>query len=155
VADLDDDYWAMGEENTLAYQSWHLDNDGALLRGLEAGCRLADVVTVASEGEAEAVIRNAGVEPSKVRVVPNGLHASILGLPRDYENGFSNDGVLTIGWAGTASSIQGLDLCARALGRVVTKYGKRVRVRLVGFQPSAASDVVAQAPERARRHRAR
>jgi glycosyltransferase involved in cell wall biosynthesis len=142
VADLDDDYWSMGPENTLAYQSWHLDDDGALLRGLEDGLRQADVITVASQGIREAVVEHAGVPDSKVHVVPNGLHASILGLPRDYERGLSNDDVVTIGWSGTASSIQGLDLCARALGRIVTKYGDKVRLRLVGFQPQAASETV-------------
>lgn len=140
VADLDDDYWAITPDNAHAHQEWHVNDDGALLRGLEEGCRLADLVTVASHGEAEAVIRHAGVRPDKVRVVPNGLHAAVLGLPRDYENGFTNDGVVTIGWAGTASSMDGLGLVAKPLGRILRLFGpERVRLRLVGFQPQAAS----------------
>ena len=135
IADLDDDYWAMepSEDPSSAYYAWHTEDDGALLRGLEEGLGLADLVTVASSGELEAVERNAS--PRAVTVVPNGLHASILGLPRDYENGLSNDGILTIGWAGTASSHDGLELCAKELGRVLRRHTDRVRLRLVGFQP--------------------
>lgn len=138
VADLDDDYWSM-EPGTVAYQSWHLDEDGALIRGLEEGLKLADQVTVVSP-ELAAVVAGHGVSPSKVDVVPNGLHASILGLPRDYERGAMNDGVLTIGWAGTASSIQGLELVGRALGRALESFPDKIRVRLVGFNPDAAPD---------------
>lgn len=139
VADLDDDYWHM-EPGTPAYQSWHEEDDGALIRGLEEGLKLADQVTVASHTLADVVDEKLGGKSAKVNVVPNGLHASILGLPRDYERGQSNDGVLTIGWAGTASSIAGLDLVGRALSRALTRYAGKLRVRLVGFDPAAAPD---------------
>jgi len=138
VADLDDDYWAM-EPGTYAHKSWHEDEDGALIKGLEEGLALADHVTVASSGEAAACAEH-GVQPDKISVVPNGLHASILGLPRDYECGTTNDGVLTIGWSGTASSIEGLDLVGRALSRALTRYAGKVRVRLVGFNPQVAPE---------------
>jgi glycosyltransferase involved in cell wall biosynthesis len=138
VADLDDDYWSM-EPGTPAYQSWHVDEDGALIKGLEEGLKLADAVTVASVGEAMACAEH-GVDPDKIAVVPNGLHASILGMPRDYERGTTNDGVLTIGWAGTASSIAGLDLVGRALSRALERYAGKLRVRLVGFDSAAAPD---------------
>lgn len=141
VADLDDDYWSMSPDtHRVAYQEWFVKNDGELIDGLGQGCRMADLVTVASEGELEAVQRHAGI--SDVSVIPNGLHAAILGLPKDYENGFSNDGVLTIGWAGTASSMDGLELCAKALAKAAVTYRGKVRLRLVGFNPAAASPAI-------------
>jgi len=143
VADLDDSYWDM-EPGTLAYRAWHEEDNGALIRGLGEGLELADLVTVASEGEAAACAAH-GIRPDKVRVVPNGLHASILGLPRDYEHGFSGDDVLTIGWAGTASSVAGLDLVTHALRRAVDSYPGKLRVRLVGFQPDGAPPEFAKA----------
>lgn len=150
VADLDDDYWSITPDQ-WAYGQWH---EEGLIRGLEEGLRLADFVTVASEGEREAVHKHAGVPLERIKLVPNGLHAQILGTPRDYENGFTNDGVLTIGWSGTVSSQPGLELCAKPLGRLAHTLGRdKVRIRLVGFQPQAAGPealkhLVNQDPER-------
>lgn len=125
VLDLDDDYWALDPSNPAA-AGW----PPSQLDRLRSATRAADAVSVASQALAEVVRAQTGVDASKVHVVPNGLHAAILGWPRDYE---ADQRELIVGWSGTASSARDLDLVARPLARIVEYGDGQVKLRLVGL----------------------
>ena len=123
VLDLDDDYWELDETNPAA-SFW----TSTMRAGLANGVEMADVVTCASEELARRMRERFGGD---VRYVPNGLPAQYLAAPRVYE-----DGPVTIGWAGTASTVPELDVpgVRRALARIV---GPGVSVSVVGSVPEA------------------
>jgi glycosyltransferase involved in cell wall biosynthesis len=129
VMDLDDDYLHLDRTNREAYQLW---TQPLLRRGLIDNIALSDTVTCCSEPLA-AVLRE---YHGDVRVVPNGLPAQYLGEPRDYD-----PEVLSVGWAGTASTVHELRVpgVVRALNRI-SEYSRPggVAVRLVGVEPQTA-----------------
>lgn len=129
VMDLDDDYFHLDPSNVVAYRLW---SDPALRRGLLANIALSDTVTCCSEPLA-AVLRN---YHGDVRVVPNGLPAQYLGAARDY-----NPEQLSVGWAGTSSTVHELPEAVRALNRIA-EYRRPggVFVRLVGIDSRTAMD---------------
>lgn len=120
ILDLDDDYFAIDETNARAYQEW--DRDGIKSR-LQANMAAADLVTVVSEGLAERM-REWTTTP--VRVVPNLLPAQYLGAPRDYR-----PTPVTVGWAGSSSTLHELPIIARALNKL-SALGRDIRIKLVG-----------------------
>ncbi len=131
VLDLDDDYLHLDPANVQAYRLW---SEPSLRRSLLGNIAEADVVTCCSEPLA-AVLRE---HHDDVRVVPNGLPAQYLGEPRDY-----SPEVLSVGWAGTASTMNELGVpgVVRALNRIAA-YPRPggVTVRLVGIDaPTAVS----------------
>lgn len=136
VVDLDDAYFALDPSNPAA-SHW----DAAQLERLATAIAAADLVTVASQGLAEHLERRVpaalqlGLQPgtaSKVKVVPNGLHAGWLSTPRAYE-AHSKENPLRVGWAGTASSARDFDLVARSLSKIVEYGDGSVKLRLVGM----------------------
>ncbi|MFI1166576.1 glycosyltransferase [Streptomyces sp. NPDC020801] len=123
VLDVDDDYFHIDPSNANAARVWDLDMRGRLA----ANMAVADTVTCCSEPLA-AALRDYAEE---VRVIPNGLPAQYLGLPRDYE---AAGRPLSVGWAGTSSTVAELPEIVRALNRIA-KYPRPdgVHVRLVGI----------------------
>jgi glycosyltransferase involved in cell wall biosynthesis len=128
VLDLDDDYFHLDPVNAAAVRTW----DKAMLQRLADNMALADLVTCCSEPLA-AVLRDYAAD---VRVVPNGLPAQYLGTPRDYE---AKVRPLSVGWAGTASTVAELPEAVRALNRI-SQYPRSggVQVRIVGITPEHA-----------------
>lgn len=129
VFDLDDDYFRIDRTNVEAYRLW---NQPLLRRGLIDNIALADTVTCCSEPLAEAL----RAHHDDVRVVPNGLPAQYLGEPRDY-----NPELLSVGWAGTSSTVHELRVpgVVRALTRIADyQRPGGVAVRLVGVDPQTA-----------------
>ena len=123
VLDLDDDYFHIDPTNQVAARVWDRDMLGRLADNMA----LADLVTCCSEPLA-AVLRDYAAD---VRVIPNGLPAQYLGSPRDY----TADGrPLSVGWAGTGSTVAELPEAVRALNRIST-YPRPggVQVRIVGI----------------------
>ena len=137
VLDLDDDYFGVEERNTNAYGFWSKpDVQARLIRNT----LLADVVTVASDRIGNAVARALSHRGDGYPVtdgwptivtIENGLHAGMLAIPRDYD-----PGVLTIGWAGTASTANDFDLVVPALDKIMhycRRIGRKARLLLVGL----------------------
>jgi glycosyltransferase involved in cell wall biosynthesis len=125
VMDLDDDYFHLDETNVAANRVW----DAAMLRSLVTNMQLADTVTCCSEPLAR-ILRE---HHDDVRVVPNGLPAQHLGEPRDYSSE-----TLSVGWAGTASTVHELPEAVRALNRIAAYPGRQVEVKLVGIDARTA-----------------
>jgi glycosyltransferase involved in cell wall biosynthesis len=129
VMDLDDDYFHLDPANAAAYQLW---SQPVLRQGLIENLRLSDTVTCCSEPLA-AVLRD---YHDDVRVVPNGLPAQYLGQVRDYD-----PEVLSVGWAGTSSTVHELGVpgVVRALNRISAyRRPSQVFVRLVGIDAPTA-----------------
>jgi len=130
VLDLDDDYFHLDPTNP-GTRIW---SDAAMRRGLIGNMKIAHAVTCCSEPLA-AVLRD---YHDDVRVVPNGLPAQYLGEPRDY-----SPDLLSVGWAGTSSTMHELSVpgVVRALNRIA-EYGRPggVVVRLVGVDAPTAVD---------------
>lgn len=133
VLDLDDDYFHIETSNRAAYATWV---HGGLLDALAKNIALADRVTVCTEALAH-VVRDLNDD---VRVVPNGLPAQYLGTPRDYR-----PERLTVGWAGTPSTIEGLHMAARPLNRIVG-YREAIEGLLVGPTVHEARDAGVRHP---------
>jgi len=131
VMDFDDDYFSLNPDNRLAYEFWTRDE---IRQSLLDNMELAETITCVSEPLAESL---RAYHPD-VRVVPNGLHAMYLGRPRPV----GPQHPITIGWAGTASTIQEWRVpgFVRALNRILdyTPSGAlpgpqyRPRLQLVG-----------------------
>jgi glycosyltransferase involved in cell wall biosynthesis len=123
VLDLDDDYFHIDPTNQHAAQTW----DKAMLQRLADNMALADLVTCCSEPLAR-VLRDYAAD---VRVIPNGLPAQLLGKPRDYK---ADGRPLSVGWAGTSSTVAELPDAVRALNRIAA-YPRPggVQVRIVGI----------------------
>lgn len=131
VLDMDDDYFHLQPEHRAAWKAWHTDG---MLDRLAENLAVADRVTCVSEPLAD-VLR--AYNPD-VRVVPNGLHASLLAAPRTYAHGR-----IRIGWSGSASSVTEVPLAARALNRIVdyTAGGRaQVDVAFLGATPEGLGD---------------
>ena len=129
VMDLDDDYFNLDRSNAEAYQVW---SQPLLRRGLIDNIALADTVTCCSEPLAEVLRGYHG----DVRVIPNGLPAQYLGEARDY-----NPDVLSVGWAGTSSTMHELAVpgVVRALNRIADYQRPGATfVRLVGIDVRTA-----------------
>lgn len=124
ILDLDDDYFHIDPTNHAATKAW----DRAMQQRLADNMALADLVTCCSEPLA-AVLRNYAAD---VRVIPNGLPAQLLGKPRDY---VAEGRPLSVGWAGSSSTVAELPEAVRALNRIATysRPGGGVQVRLVGI----------------------
>lgn len=120
ILDLDDNYFALDETNAKAFEFWN--RDGMLSR-LKANMDAADLVTVVSEGLAENM---RALTATPVHVVPNFLPAQYLGAPRQY----CPDNV-TVGWAGSSSTIHELPLVAHAVGKI-PDLNRGIKVKLVG-----------------------
>lgn len=113
IVDFDDDYFHIDETNKAAHIYWNKELQNSLIRNIA----ISDVVTVVSETLAK-VMRE---YHDNVKVVPNGLHASLLSAPRP------NNPNVRIGWAGTTSTLPELGLAARALNKALdlnTPQGK-------------------------------
>lgn len=110
VMDFDDDYFSINPDNRLAYDFWTQDE---VRQSLLDNMQLAETITCVSEPLAESLRE---YHPD-VRVVPNGLHAMYLQRPRPRGNRHP----LTIGWAGTSSTIQewAVPGFVRALNRIL------------------------------------
>lgn len=124
LLDLDDDYFHIDPSNTAAFRVW----DRAMLQRLADNMALADLVTCCSEPLA-AVLRD---HAENVVVIPNGLPAQLLGKPRDY---VADGRPLSVGWAGTSSTVAELPDAVRALNRIAAypRPGGGVQVRIVGI----------------------
>ncbi|MGW0582621.1 LAGLIDADG family homing endonuclease [Streptomyces sp. NPDC002920] len=131
VLDLDDDYFHIDPSNEHAAATW----DRVMLRRLADNMALADLVTCCSEPLA-AVLRDYA---ENVVVIPNGLPAQLLGKPRDYA---AEGRPLSVGWAGTSSTVAELPEAVRALNRIST-YPRPggVQVRIVGISAEHAMDL--------------
>lgn len=129
VLDVDDDYFHIDPTNQAAVRTW----DSGMLGRLADNMALADVVTCCSEPLAR-VLRDYAAD---VRVVPNGLPAQYLGLPRDY---LAEGRPLSVGWAGTSSTVADLPVAVRALNRIAQypRPGGGVQARLVGITAEQA-----------------
>ncbi|MFI5473228.1 glycosyltransferase [Streptomyces cacaoi] len=128
VLDLDDDYFHIDPSNAHAAATW----DKAMLQRLADNMALADLVTCCTEPLA-AVLRDYA---DNVVVIPNGLPAQLLGKPRDYT---AEGRPMSVGWAGTSSTVAELPEAVRALNRI-SQYPRAggVHVRLVGIDAQQA-----------------
>jgi glycosyltransferase involved in cell wall biosynthesis len=129
VLDLDDDYFHLDPSNPAAGRTW----DPSMLQRLADNMAMSDLVTCCSEPLAR-VLRDYAAD---VRVIPNGLPAQYLGAPRDYA---AAGRPLTVGWAGTSSTVAELPEAVRALNRI-SRYprpGGGMQARLVGIGPEQA-----------------
>jgi glycosyltransferase involved in cell wall biosynthesis len=124
VLDLDDDYFGVEERNAGAYEYWSQPDIQANLR---IACKLADIVTVASDRIGDAVWKAVG--EVGVRTIENGLHAGHLSVPRDY---VADNRPLVIGWAGTSATAHDLDLAIPALVKIMA-YAPTAQLHLVGI----------------------
>ena len=124
VFDMDDDYFSIDPAHRRAHQFW---SDPAMRNGLLSAIKMADRCTCASQAQAEVLSRY----HRDVVVVGNGLHAGLLAAPRDYR-----PAQLTIGWAGTDSTADGLAMVSSAVRRVIGSGTQMVTVgvdrRIVG-----------------------
>jgi glycosyltransferase involved in cell wall biosynthesis len=127
VMDLDDDYFHIDPSNTVAHQLW---SNREIQKRLIANMQVADTVTCCSEPLAAALREH----HDDVRVVLNGLPAQYLGDVRDY-----SPEELSVGWAGTASTVHELPEAVRALNRIA-EYRRPggVAVKLVGIDSRTA-----------------
>jgi glycosyltransferase involved in cell wall biosynthesis len=127
VLDLDDDYFHIDPTNPAA-RDW----TPAMLDRLAHNMSVADLVTCVTEPLAK-VLRNYA---PNVRVIPNGLPAQLLGWERDYA---AVDRPLSVGWAGTSSTVAELPEAVRALNRI-SRYPRPggVQVRIVGISAERA-----------------
>lgn len=125
VLDLDDDYLGLDRANAQAYALW---THSKMRSGLLEAISVADTVTVCSERLVEIF----GKLHPDVRLIPNGLPAQYLAIPRDYD-----PKTLTVGWAGTSSTVAELHLAARHLSRIADYKGGSAPVltRLIGADP--------------------
>lgn len=133
ILDLDDDYFGVEPRNEQAYRHWSQPDVQARL--IE-NCRIADVITVASERIGDAVMDHAlrRIDQAQIRVIPNGLHAGWLGVARDYD-----PEVLTIGWAGTSATANDFDLVVKPLDKIMDyckSIGRKARLSFVGLPRS-------------------
>lgn len=126
ILDLDDDYFAIDPSNARAADFWA--KDGMLAR-LKASMDAADLVTVVSEGLAEAMRERTS---TPVMVVGNFLPAQYLDAPRNYV-----PDQVTVGWAGSSSTKHELPLIARHIQRLPS-LGRNVKVKLVGITAEEA-----------------
>ena len=127
IADFDDDYFHLDRANTEAYKLW---SQPLLRRGLIDNITAAHTVTCCSEPLANVLRQH----HDDVRVIENALPAQYLAEVRDYD-----PEVLSVGWAGTSSTVAELPMAARALRRIAD-YPRPggVRVRIVGLEPQQA-----------------
>lgn len=133
VLDLDDDYFHINPTDPDAYQEWIV---GGTAARLSANMQIADKVTVCTKTLAHTV----GNLSDNVQVIPNGLPAQHLGLPRDYRP----DHVVG-GWSGTRSTMPELKLAARHLNRIADR--KDAHVLLVGCTPEQAREQGMRSPK--------
>ncbi len=133
VLDLDDDYFHIDPGDTAAHHDWV---DGGLQAQLAKNIELSDRVTVCTDTLARVI---GNLHPD-VRVVPNGLPAQHLGLPRDYRPDH-----LIAGWAGTRSTLPELPLAARHLNRIADRPD--AHVLLVGCTPEQAREQGMRSPK--------
>lgn len=125
-ADLDDDYFAIDMlSNPVAAKFWN----ERMLENLRHGLALCDGIIVATERIGLSV-RNAlldiSVEAPPITVIPNGLHAAYLGLPRNYQKD-----ELIIGWAGSGNTATWIPEIATAVN-VALATNPNVRFMAVG-----------------------
>jgi glycosyltransferase involved in cell wall biosynthesis len=126
VLDLDDNYFAIEPTNRAAYECWK--PNGEAVRNLRLAMKIAETVTVTTSYLADVVRAETG--HGDVQVVPNGLHASLIGNVRSYDQRFP-----VVGWAGTGDTVRSLDLVAKPLSRISryrSKEGSQASINLVG-----------------------
>lgn len=129
VFDVDDHYMAFDDTNTDAYAFY---TQPAVRQALADNIALASVVTCATPRLAEQMAR---YNPN-VTVVPNGLPASILNWPeREHTD------KVTIGWAGSPSTVAELPIASKALMQLLNRppTGVRVSMHTVGVDASAVA----------------
>lgn len=114
--DLDDDYFHIEPSNKVAFDFWNHH----LLAGLLDAIDLADGVIAASDGLGESLAAQR-VPEKKIHVIPNGMHAMYLGIPRDYHNA----GPVTVGWSGSANTAVDLPMIGKAVTRASETLGTR------------------------------
>jgi len=140
ILDLDDDYFHIDRTNPGAWEFWNesikdgekLGEPGQLLENLRTNIELSDVVTVCSQGLAEAIYKET-LHPC-IRVVENGLNAAIAGIKRDYD-----PELLKVGWAGTQNTAAWLPMIVDVVNKAAKDhYGKRVYVEFVGVPGQVA-----------------
>jgi len=119
VLDLDDDYFNLDPSNRRAYEFWGKDG---LRQRLADNMDAASLVTVASQGLAAAMAERTS---TPIAVVPNLLPAQYLAAPRAYGD------KVTVGWAGSSSTLHELPIIARSLNRLA-RLARPVQVKLVG-----------------------
>lgn len=127
ILDLDDDYFSIDPTNARAAEFWAKDG---MLGRLAAAMESSDLVTVVSEGLAEAMRQRTS---TPVMVVGNHLPAQYLDAPREY----TVDRPVVVGWAGSTSTSHELPIIARALMRLPSLQ-RGVQVKLVGVTAEEA-----------------
>lgn len=121
VYDVDDDYFSVDPSNQAA---WEFFSRPAVQRRIAANVEMASVVTCATERLAE-VMRP--YNPCTV-VVPNALPAEVLGWPVPH----IDNGLITLGWAGTPSTLPDLAPLAGKLRRFLDRH-PRVELHTIGL----------------------
>lgn len=113
--DIDDDYFHIEPSNKVAFDFWNVD----LLSGLVEGMHLSDGVIVTTDRQAASVAAQ-GIPERKIHVIPNGMHAMYLGLPRDYA---CEGRPVRLGWSGSANTAVDLPMIAKAANRAGDTLG--------------------------------
>lgn len=121
IVELDDAVWDLDRRHNLAARYWTRDA-GALLA---LAIKRADAVTVSTE----PLARTVGRWNRHVAVIPNAID------PADFpgDEARPRDGLLRVGWLGTATHMADLRLALPALREVATLPG--VRLVFAGFDP--------------------
>lgn len=119
VLDLDDDYFHLDSRHhdQKGIAEWE-SHQARLIHNMD----ISDVVTCASEAIAE-VVRKHTATPAVV--IPNALPAQLIGYAKDYRQE-----VVTVGWSGSASTKDGLEMIKHALRKTAER--RDVQVLLVG-----------------------
>jgi glycosyltransferase involved in cell wall biosynthesis len=107
----------------------------AVARRLEMRAyRACDVLVCVSEALKQIVLRESGIPPSKVVVLPNGVDSDFLApgreVPRRFCAGF------TVGYVGSLIAWQGIDLLLRALRVIRDDDGVTMSAVIVGDGPA-------------------
>lgn len=129
VYEVDDD---LLDAAALKARSFGGDTE-ELARKVDWLCRHADLVTVSTEPLAE-LLRD---RSSNLRVVPNLIDAELWRLERARDHGSgqyarSPSGPVRIGYIGTQSHDQDLAMVADAMRRLLSVYGNRIEIEVIG-----------------------
>lgn len=121
IYDADDDYFSVDRANR---QAWQFFSRPDAQRRIAANVEMASVITCATERLAE-VMRPYN---PRVAVVPNALPAEVLTWPTNR----TDNGLVTLGWAGTPSTLPDLAPLAGKLRRFLDRH-PRVELHTIGL----------------------
>lgn len=131
VFEIDDDLWQVDRSSPVAYE-WFAKPE--VRKRLERNARMADAVTVSTPRLGEVL----GRFNRNVHVIPNAIPASLL----EHTPPRREDGIITIGWAGSHTHAMDWAMVDAELVRYLRKT-KRAELHVMGGMDPAWSRVPA------------